>query len=560
MSVDPPDPEPPAGPARSAADPARSTADPAPSAAADLETDWRRLDPRMLLIHPVQEAIRFLPALLGVFLLGRSRNGGAGHWWELLSVAVVIGVGVMRYLTTRFRIRHGQIELRKGLINRQVIATPEDRVRTVDLTAPPFHRLLGLAKVEIGTAGHTRERLVLDALPLAAARTMREELIHLRSAAVDHPLDHAVERADRAVDHAVDRQGTELPPPTGLPRHEIPPPVSAPVPVAETTLLTLNPAWVRYAPLTMSGLVTALAVFGFTSQFLRSAIEGAYVQDAVRALGGHAWWVSLLVGLASVAVAVSFLAVLGYILQNWHFRLSRHQGGTLHVSRGLLTTRETSIEEKRLRGVEVGEPLGLRLAGGSRLKAITTGLSRREDDRGSAWLVPPAPRSVVAGAARAVVGDDEALTAPLTPHGPAARHRRYLRTLVPAVVLAVGAAAVVWWLGLAWWLLVLPALVILGAPFLARDRYAGLGHHLSPDHLVVRSGSFSRRRDVLQRTGIIGWTVQSTWFQRRVGLATLVATTAAGKQRYTAYDLPVAQAVAVAHEVDPALLEQFLAR
>lgn len=535
MSVDPPDPEPPAGPAR-------STADPAPSAAADLETDWRRLDPRMLLIHPVQEAIRFLPALLGVFLLGRSRNGGAGHWWELLSVTVVIGVGVMRYLTTRFRIRHGQIELRKGLVNRQVIATPEDRVRTVDVTAPPFHRLLGLAKVEIGTAGHTRERLVLDALPLAAARTMREELIHLRSVT-----------ADRA-----GAPHTELPPPTGMPHTELPPPT--PDPVAETTLLTLNPAWVRYAPLTMSGLVTALAVFGFTGQFLRSAIEGAYVQDAVRALGGHAWWVSLLVGLASVAVAVSFLAVLGYILQNWHFRLSRHQGGTLHVSRGLLTTRETSIEEKRLRGVEVGEPLGLRLAGGSRLKAITTGLSRREDDRGSAWLVPPAPRSVVAGVARAVVGDDEALTAPLTPHGPAARRRRFLRTLLPAAVLAVGAAAVVWWLGLAWWLLVLPALVILGAPFLARDRYAGLGHHLSSDHLVVRSGSFSRRRDVLQRTGIIGWTVQSTWFQRRVGLATLVATTAAGKQRYTAYDLPVAEAVAVAHEVDPALLEQFLAR
>ena len=514
---------------------------PTDSAAADLETDWRRLDPRMLLIHPVQEAIRFLPALLGVFILGRNRSGDEGRWWELASVAVVIGVGVMRYVTTRFRIRHGQIELRKGLFNRQIIATPEDRVRTVDVTAPPFHRLLGLAKVEIGTAGHTRERLVLDALPLAEARTMREELIHLRSASADGQGVHSA-----------------LPPPTG-PRHtELLPP--APDPRAETTLLTLNPAWVRYAPLTMSGLVSALAIFGFSTQFLRAAIEGSYVQDAVRALGGHAWWASLVVGLVTVAVVVSLLSVIGYVLQNWHFRLSRHQGGTLHVSRGLLTTRETSIEEKRLRGVEVGEPLGLRLAGGGRLKAITTGLSRREDDRGSAWLVPPAPRAVVAGVARAVLDDDDALTARLVPHGPAARRRRYLRTLLPSAALAVAAAALIWWLGWAWWLLVLPALVLLGAPFVAHDRYAGLGHHLSPAHLVVRSGSFARRRDVLQRTGIIGWTVRSTWFQRRVGLATLVATTAAGKQSYTAYDLPVAEAVAVAHEVDPALLEQFLVR
>jgi putative membrane protein len=100
---------------------------------------------------------------------------------------------------------------------------------------------------------------------------------------------------------------------------------------------------------------------------------------------------------------------------------------------------------------------------------------------------------------------------------------------------------------------------LLAMPFLARDRYAGLGHHLTPRHLVVRSGSFLRRRDVVQRTGVIGWNVRSSWFQRRVGLAHLTATTAAGKQGYTAYDIPVRDAVALAHEVDPVLIRQFLA-
>jgi putative membrane protein len=64
---------------------------------------------------------------------------------------------------------------------------------------------------------------------------------------------------------------------------------------------------------------------------------------------------------------------------------------------------------------------------------------------------------------------------------------------------------------------------------------------------------------VLQRTGIIGWNVRSSWFQRRVGLAHLTATTAAGKQGYTAYDIPVAEGVGLAHEIDPALIHQFLA-
>ena len=48
-------------------------------------------------------------------------------------------------------------------------------------------------------------------------------------------------------------------------------------------------------------------------------------------------------------VAVPLMAVIGYLLQFWGFRLTQPRGGTLHVARGLLTTRETSIEEKRLR-------------------------------------------------------------------------------------------------------------------------------------------------------------------------------------------------------------------
>ena len=33
---------------------------------------WRRLDARMLLVHPVNELVRFLPVLIGIFFLGRT--------------------------------------------------------------------------------------------------------------------------------------------------------------------------------------------------------------------------------------------------------------------------------------------------------------------------------------------------------------------------------------------------------------------------------------------------------------------------------------------------------
>ena len=519
------------------------------AALSDLETDWRRLDPRMLLVHLVQETFRLLPVLFGIIILGRSNDSGQ-NWFEWVFIPLVVGVVLLRYLTTRYRITNGQIELRKGLLNKQILATPADRVRTVDVTSSPIHRVLGLGKVELGTAGTGHgERLVLDALTLPEARHLREELIHLRQAT-------AAPSATTGVPAA-----TDAPPPTGEP-YALQPPLVTPaasVVDTETELVRLDPRWVRYAPVTMTGVVSALAIFGFANQFITRILERGVLTEAVDRIGDYAWWVDTLVGIIAVLVVVTLLSVIGYVLQFWRFRLTRHSGGTLHITRGLLTSRESSIEEKRIRGLEVGEPLGLRMVGGGRLHVITTGLSKREDRRGTAWLVPPAPRRVVEQVATEVVADPEALSAPLTPHGPNARRRRYVRALWPPLALLLLALLLTLWRQWPIGIAVAAFTPTLVMPFVARDRYAGLGHHLTPEHLVVRSGSFVRRRDVVERTGIIGWNVRSSWFQRRVGLAHLTATTAAGKQGYTAFDVPVGSAVELAHEVDPDLIRQFLA-
>jgi putative membrane protein len=143
-------------------------------------------------------------------------------------------------------------------------------------------------------------------------------------------------------------------------------------------------------------------------------------------------------------------------------------------------------------------------------------------------------------------------------HGPAARRRRYLRALFGTGLVPVVLTVLAVFEGWPAWLAVLGLLAPLGGALLARDRYDGLGHALTGRHLVVRSGSLQGRRDVLQRTGIIGWNITQTWFQRRAGLVTLTATTAAGKQAYRAFDIPEDTAVALADEAVPGLLSAFV--
>ncbi len=486
---------------------------------------WRRLDARMLLIHPLETLVRFLPALLAVFVARLGSDGG--DRWELIALPAILAFGVLRWATTRYRIGDGQIELRRGLLNKQTTTARLDKVRAVDLTAKLHHRVLGLAKVEISTAGSTREHLVLDSLGIDAARALRAELLH-RSEAVDPSV-------------------ASLPPPTG----------TAAVPdLSDELLVRLDPAWVRYAPLTVTGLAGAAAVFAFVSQVLsRYSEERTTFRDGARWVAGLPWWVDVLIVLA----VVSFLAVAGYVLTFWGFRLTRNRRGSLHTRRGLLTTRETSIDAARIRGIRLDEPLGLRLVGARRLKVVTTGLAHEQGGGGGGadWLCPPAPASVVTPLAAVIRPDEAAVSGPVVGHGPAARRRRLTRSLVPALVVAVAllVGSAVWDWSPA--VLVLVPLLLLAALALGADRARALGHAVTPDHLVTRHGSLDRQRVVLDRAGIIGWTVRQSPFQRRAGLATLVATTAAGAQHYDVVDVPVDEAYAVLSEVSPELVREF---
>ena len=211
------------------------------------EAPWRRLSPRMLLVHPVQEVVRAAPALLGLLIAGS--NNGHGNLWALAGVAIAIGAGTLRWFTTRFRITPEQIQVRRGLLRRRLRAVSRDRVRTVDVSANPLQRLLGLARVTVGTGRSDRNSdggLRLDGLDVAEAGGLRDTLLHDRPRPAD---------ADGA---PASPAGTT----PGGALAEAAAALTRPAPT-ETEIARLRPAWLRYAPFTLSGIVTAGAIAGF---------------------------------------------------------------------------------------------------------------------------------------------------------------------------------------------------------------------------------------------------------------------------------------------------------
>jgi putative membrane protein len=493
---------------------------------ATAEVPWRRLSARMLAVHPVRELLRAWPLLLGLLFVGL-RSNVAGGVWGLVGVGVVVVLGLLRWFTTTYRVSPDQVQVRRGLLRRETLTVPRDRVRTVDITASPLHRLLGLALLTIGT-GRTDRRndgVKLDALTAEEAARLRVELLD-RTA----PADDVV--------------------------------VAAPPP-PEEVITAWRPEWLRYAPFSLSGIVTVAVTIGFLFRMANEAniriSQLGPVQRATDQLSGTAIWLAAIEVAVAFVVIVAVFSTIAYVVAYWGFRLSRQPGGTLHIVRGLLTRRSITLEERRLRGVELSEPLFIRLVGGARAVAVATGLRvGRGAERGGSLLVPPAPRAEAERVTGRVLTDPAPVRAELIRHGPRARQRRYTRALLGSLLL-IAVLAGLW--RLAHWpawpaatsLLLLPAAVLL-----AEDRFRSLGHALTGHVLVVRQGSLVRRRVMLVREGVIGWNLRQSLFQRRAGVVTVEATTAGGRQRYAALDVPVGIAVRLADEATPGLLTPFL--
>lgn len=540
----------------------------AESASASTDGDpaaWRRLDPRVLAVFPLRQAGALIP-LVVVLLIGGQGQGG----WHLLAalapVLVVLAMGATRWATVRYRVGGDRVELRGGLLNREQRSLRRDRVRTVDLRANPAHRLFRLTVVEIGTGSSTAKegRLSLDAVTVAEGERLRRELLHRSPAATGDASRDATLGAtgDATGDSITDPYpSTSAPASTGRAAAKYDRVVAArPMPTGvEIEVARLHPSWLRFAPLTASGLVAVGAIVGTAFRVASDAGVNLASWATLHAAGDELDAVPLWVGVAVLVAAVLLAGGLGslaiYLEGWWGYRLTREPDATLRLRRGLLTTRSLSVEQGRMRGAEVTESLPLRLVGGARCAAITTGLDAKTSNRGA--LLPPAPREEahrVAAAALLLADPAEGTEAALTRHPPAALRRRLTRAGLPAVGLVLAGWALSDVVPGFDWLWPAVLLVLPGAALLAADRYRNLGHALRPDYLVISQGSLVRRRVALQRRGIIGWRLRQSPFQRWAGLATLDAVTAAGAGYYSVVDVPVARAVSLVEQVNPGLL------
>lgn len=447
--------------------------------------EWQRLSPRMLLVHPVHEVLNQLPLLIGAIVLGSATQNPV---WSLVGVGVIVLVGLARWFTTSYRIDDRDITLRTGLLQRNELSVPRNRIRSVQTDARLLHRLLGLAVLRVSTGQEAKGDNMFE---LDAVRS--DQVAGLRAILLGEQ-------------------------PGAVPQGRL--------------LAAWRPSWLCYSPLSWSGLLMIGAAVGIAQQAGFGDVLGKWAI----AFGGPALVTGVLLAGVALAVGRSLLAYGNLVLTR--------RVDTLHLVHGLLRIQEHTYDLRRLRGGTLREPLLVRALGGARLDAVMTGVAGVGE---SSLLLPPCPSATARGVLADLVGDLPVVHGPLTPHGPAAARRRWIRALAAPVL----AAAVLPLLPVPVWLWWVWAALAIASVGLALDRVRALGHRVDGRWLVASAGSVERRRDCVQTAGIIGWTVRQTWFQRRAKVATLVAATAAGTKRYVLIDVPAEIAWTVAATASP---------
>jgi putative membrane protein len=303
---------------------------------------WQRMNP----LSPLVRAAGALAAVvvLGAGQLERSQPHTSPYAFVIWTVLLLAGAvsGFIAWLVTRWRINGSDLQIETGLIRRQSLRIPLERIQAVDVVAPLVARILGLAEVRVVSAGGGVERSRLAYLRETHAQAVRAQLLalaHGLEPTAAPPADHLLYEVDNA--RLVGGMLLRAP--------------ALPVLVA----LALGIAIAVAVPVYAAPALTLVV-------FMVSAFLGLFLRP---------------------------------VNADWSFRLSESLDG-FRLDRGLLQTRHETIPFGRIQGVRIWQPMLWRALGWyavsvdvARQKVATTADS--EAQQVARWLAPVANRAQV---------------------------------------------------------------------------------------------------------------------------------------------------------------------
>jgi putative membrane protein len=449
-------------------------------------------------LHPLSVPVRVVSRGVGLawaFVIGGIAVGQGDPVLTggIVVLAALVLAAITAYEVAYFRrfdyeLTDESIDIYSGVFSRREREIPLRRVQNVDVTRSFVARLLGIAEVDVETAGGGGTEANLRFVGRQEADRL-QDAIRQRRAALDRD-----ERGETATGDADSDQ----------------------TPVGGETLFELSDrdlllfGALSFDPRLASGI---LALAPFVAPFVGDRVE-------LSGLG-----LAVVVGLAAIGVFVLWVAsAVARIVQFYGFRL-RRVGDDLRYERGLLQRRDGTIPLSKLQTVAVEENVLMRQYGFASLAVETAGYAPgNQPSGGSEAAVPLAPRGDVIDLARSLEDfHDFELSRP-----PERARKRYVRRyLIAGGLVLAGTFAVDQFLTSVPWYLVAPLLVLAWPA--AKRAHRNRGYDLGDDHVVAQAGFWKRRTRVVPYHRVQTLIRRQTVFQRRWNLTSVVFDTAGSR-------------------------------
>ncbi len=475
-------------------------------------------------LHPltiVYRALKAAPQYLPIFFLIAYQRTQELSWLviaeTLIGAAVTIPYFLLWYLLFSYRFTPEGIIIQWGIVQRQERMVPYDRIQNVNIQRDLLHRLLGLAKIEIETAGAQTTEVSLNAISVAEAQQIQQLLL--------------------------ERKGQEHLQHSPIPHHPLSSRSAIPayaVPNSHILLLGL----VRFLPVTL--FLIAL-IFQFLPDSLRDFILHTVTTSINRALHNPLEFpffptVSLLIGTVLLNQLLS--AILTTLLLG-NFRIEVHPTQLITTS-GILTRRTYAIPRHKLQHFTITTNIVL-----ERFQLASLGGATASQPQQGAAQYPLLPLSTYDVIAE-FLQHHFSIALPSTFQPVHSRHWLRLALYRAAILSAIGSFLLLF--SPTGWILLF---FIPFAAFRSYLHYRHFGYALGDNVLFLRSGILRRRLTIIPLSKLQGYGGTADPLQRWWQLRTLWVETAAGTRSFnTIADLPIPTFQSLLHHIRRSVTQQ----
>ncbi len=470
-------------------------------------------------LFSLQTIQAFIPLL---FLIG----GAASSRWGIIGVPVgifaILAAATIRWWRTEFWIEDDELRVERGLIGRESLQIPLDRVQQVATEQGIIQQIFSVVKVRVETAGAAGDELELVAVSNEVAEGLRRAVVGRDQ--------HRFAAPDAAA--LVDADG--LPQPAGAAAPFTPPrPDTVLLRQSNRDLVEVS---VSSAPIgvILGAIGLGAPVFGFAAdRGWFSGFEGIDASSIAVVIGIVA--VALIVG----ALAIMLIVVATTVLTYYELTVWRTDSG-LRLTNGLLQKREVFARTQRVQMVRWRQTLAERFLDRvtvnlPQASATATAAAASSAGVGSRFVVPGAPVEHLPALLEPFVANPVAPTRTISSK---ARWRWFLwGGIVPCVIPAVTAFGVSYWI-----LLVIPAWLAYQW-FATRGELRAWRWGIDERTFTVEHGWLTRHRSAIELRKVQSVHLRQGIWHRRNDLATVTFGLAGGAIKVL--HLPVAEAEAL---------------